>query len=213
MKIYNYNKETGEFLSESEAKKNPLEKDKYLIPKNATKDAPLENKDGFARCFLNGKWEYVVDNRNKTYFLNGKKVDFELGDEITSEMTLNQFSDSELLDQLRVTKYAEVNAEYEKPYSVIVDGVSYNNGESSALAIYNAVNVKMESNALLGTSFTTVDITDVENKPHTLTFNEAKILAIQIGAKAQENFQKKQALKVKIKEASTIEAVNSVVWA
>lgn len=71
MKIYNYNKETKEFTTSTNATENPLEKGKYLIPAGATSKEPLSSKDGFAVCFNETKkkeWEYLEDNRNKTVY-------------------------------------------------------------------------------------------------------------------------------------------------
>ncbi len=103
MKIYNYDKVTKEFLSEGVASVNPLEKDKYLIPANATTIEPLSNKVDFAVCFIPDKWIYVVDNRTKVYYLDKEKVIFKLGDEITADMTLEQYTAEEL------ASFAETN--------------------------------------------------------------------------------------------------------
>lgn len=70
MDIYNYIKETKEFISQSTANLNPLEDGKYLIPANATIKEPLVNKENFTICFNETKqeWEYKEDNRNKTVY-------------------------------------------------------------------------------------------------------------------------------------------------
>lgn len=70
MKIYNYYKETFEFLNESIADKSPLEKDVYFIPAYATNKVPLKKKEGFALVFNeeNQLWKQIVDYRNKTVY-------------------------------------------------------------------------------------------------------------------------------------------------
>jgi hypothetical protein len=55
MIIYNYNRETGEYLSESLAHKNPLEKDKFLIPAYATDITPTF-QEGKLTKFKEGSW-------------------------------------------------------------------------------------------------------------------------------------------------------------
>jgi len=67
MKIYNYDDFTKEFLQESKAILSPLEKDVFLIPANATTTKPPLKKDGFARCFISDKWEYIKDLRGQEY--------------------------------------------------------------------------------------------------------------------------------------------------
>ncbi|MGE4382259.1 MAG: hypothetical protein AB7D41_03580 [Arcobacter sp.] len=61
MNIYNFIKETKEFISQSGANKNPLEDGKYLIPANATTIEVLPFKDGFKIIFdeVKKEWEYL----------------------------------------------------------------------------------------------------------------------------------------------------------
>ena len=70
MDIYNFNKETKEFISKTVATESPLEKGVFLIPANATIIKPLDTKENFAVCFNKDKqeWEYKEDNRNKTVY-------------------------------------------------------------------------------------------------------------------------------------------------
>lgn len=70
MDIYNFNKETKEFISKTVATESPLEKGVFLIPANATITKPLDTKENFAVCFNEDKqeWEYIEDNRNKTVY-------------------------------------------------------------------------------------------------------------------------------------------------
>lgn len=108
MKIYNYNKETGELVETTNAKPNPKEEGKFLIPANATSKSPLKPKVDYAVCFVNKAWKYVVDNRSKTYYQNNIKVDFKLGDEITTAMTISQYTAEELADIERLKRIAVV---------------------------------------------------------------------------------------------------------
>ena len=77
MNIYNYLKETNEFLEMSEAIENPKEEGKFLIPANATSIKALDAKDGFAICFNETKkeWEYKEDNRGKTVYSTTDKTE------------------------------------------------------------------------------------------------------------------------------------------
>ena len=82
MKIHNYHFATGEYLSTANADGSPLEPGAFLIPANATEIAPPKDKDGFARCFTNGSWEYVKDLRGTKYWMPdlSEHVQSELGD-------------------------------------------------------------------------------------------------------------------------------------
>jgi len=75
MKIYNYDKSTKEFISESIARENPLEKGKYLVPANATDVPVIQSKEGYARVFNENKkaWEYVEDHRGTVVYSTATK--------------------------------------------------------------------------------------------------------------------------------------------
>lgn len=65
--------ENGVFVGTDETELDPLEselqgKEIYLLPPNATFDAP-EEKDGFAPVWNGEKWEQVEDNRGVEYWL------------------------------------------------------------------------------------------------------------------------------------------------
>lgn len=59
MDVYNYDPETGEYLSTTTARKHPLRAGEFIIPASATTEAPPEPVDGFTRNFINGEWVQV----------------------------------------------------------------------------------------------------------------------------------------------------------
>ena len=72
MLVYKFD-EKGLFVGIDETELDPLEselqgKEIYLLPPNATFDAP-EEKDGFAPVWNGEKWEQVEDNRGVEYWL------------------------------------------------------------------------------------------------------------------------------------------------
>lgn len=87
MNIYNFNKETKEFTSQSIANPNPLEYGKYLIPANSTTVKVLPFKDGFKIVFdeAEGEWEYLeiptiyVFDKQTNEFISSHKDTFLIG--------------------------------------------------------------------------------------------------------------------------------------
>lgn len=76
MQVYNYDANTKEFLSQSQAQKSPLEEGVYLIPANATEIKPNQ-KEGYVCVFdeKEQKWKHVKDLRGiKLYHKNTKEM-------------------------------------------------------------------------------------------------------------------------------------------
>lgn len=90
MDIYNYHGVTGEFLSKSEARPDPLEKNKFLIPANATKKVPPVSAVNKTPVFDGTKWSLVPDHRKdaQEYYSksDGSLVEFSLGDSPNASM-------------------------------------------------------------------------------------------------------------------------------
>lgn len=68
MTIYTYDRVTGEYIGQGSADPSPAEPGKYLFPAFSTEITPPANKEGFARCFVNGAWTYVEDHRGTTIY-------------------------------------------------------------------------------------------------------------------------------------------------
>jgi hypothetical protein len=58
--VYHFDEQTGAFLFAGTADKDPLEKDRWVLPAFATLTAPPAEQQGFARCFVDGAWGYVA---------------------------------------------------------------------------------------------------------------------------------------------------------
>ena len=159
MNIYNYDKDSKELISQSVASINPLEVGKFLVPANATTKEPLETKDGFAVCFKEDEWVYVVDNRDKTYYENKELVVFELGDEITSDMSLEQYTDEELLQQAKDKKIALIDTQTANDIEVLIGD---NNKQKDLLATYNYLLEKKFDGDI--TVDETTQMTDIKTK-------------------------------------------------
>lgn len=91
MKIYHYHRKTGELLSEVEARRDPLEPRRHLLPACATTIKPIEVASDERPCFINGEWVAVKDRRNTDIFRkdNGeKRKGFLSNDELSKAYTL-----------------------------------------------------------------------------------------------------------------------------
>lgn len=69
MKIYNYHRTTGEFISVSDADKDPLEPHKFLIPAYATELLPPSFGEDQIACFKDGNWIVEDDLRGLEFWL------------------------------------------------------------------------------------------------------------------------------------------------
>ena len=93
MKVYKYDTQTKEFIQELEIN----EAYGTNLPLTTTVK-PLTKKDGFAICFINTKWEYIEDNRDKTVYVKDTKQELRVDyiGKIKDEHTLlvpNQFDE------------------------------------------------------------------------------------------------------------------------
>ena len=106
MVIYTYHKDTLEYLLQKEARIDPLDNTRYLIPANATTKQPLDKKDGYSIVFNkeNKNWEYIEDNRGKTSYnietKGASTVDYlgEIKDGYTLEKPLEMESYCKFID-------------------------------------------------------------------------------------------------------------------
>lgn len=70
MQIYHYKPDTGEYLGESTAQRDPLEskvqqQDYYIIPAHATTIVPPDEEEGMVRVFDGEAWSQVEDHRGE----------------------------------------------------------------------------------------------------------------------------------------------------
>lgn len=133
MKIYNYDKNTFELISEEVAELDPIG-GKPLIPANATTIEPLAKKDDFAICFDEKKqiWEYKKDFRGKEFWskTDGSsvivdKLDFDIKDYITTAPKENQImQNGKWVDDIKTLKKEMIALIHEKK-----DELNYSNYE------------------------------------------------------------------------------------
>lgn len=91
MKIHHYHPVTGEFKGTTDARPDPLDKGKFLMPANSTTKTPPAGQTGKARLFdiVTAKWTKITDHRGETWYrAHGESVvvDF-LGDPAAQGLT------------------------------------------------------------------------------------------------------------------------------
>jgi ABC-type cobalt transport system substrate-binding protein len=67
MDIYHYHPATGELMGHGIAEPDPLVGGEFLVPAHATVSPPPAAVVGKARCWRNGVWQQVEDNRGVIY--------------------------------------------------------------------------------------------------------------------------------------------------
>lgn len=123
MQIYNYDKNTLEYLSEEVAELDPIG-GKPLIPANATVIEPLAKKDGFVSCFDEKKqiWEYKKDLRGKKFWskTDGSSVmvdtlDFDVKNYIPTPPKENQImQNGKWVDDIKTLKKEMISQIHQK---------------------------------------------------------------------------------------------------
>ena len=91
MKVYHYDKRTKEFTHSTKARRNPLEREKYLVPAYSTLVEPSDPIENTETVFDEkvGAWHLVDDYRKKPFYnkLTKKEKHYELGEMPTEEYT------------------------------------------------------------------------------------------------------------------------------
>jgi hypothetical protein len=219
MKIYNYNKETKEFTTSTNATENPLEKGKYLIPANATIKESLLPKDGFAVCFNEEKkeWEYQEDNRIKTAYDTTTKQEIKISylGALKEGFTFYKPKETDKWDGtkwvtdkelLRTKTLTDIQTTYqsESTEPVSYKEVLYKGGDASASAIAGAVQLAQSLQE------TEVKIIDADDKPHIMTFDEALELSGLIAKAWRTAFFRYKELKLQISNAATTQELDKI---
>ena len=219
MKIYNYNKDTKEYLSTTQASENPLEKGKYLIPANATSIAIGVDKVGFVQVFneANKKWGYVEDNRSKIVYdtttKQESKVDY-LG-VIKSGFTelipnaSDKWNGSKWLLDITIslaTKLSELETAYNNANEL---DIAYLGTTFQADTKSQDLIVKVLSAGSVPTGFFWID---KANNQVAMTYTQVQGLSGAILTRNQVNFIKFQGLKARVKLATTQAELDAIVW-
>lgn len=78
MLLYHYAKEDGRLVGTTEARRDPLDKDRFLVPAYCTELPPPDSPEGFLPLFASGAWSIQKDLRGR-YFdkADGREINWE----------------------------------------------------------------------------------------------------------------------------------------
>lgn len=116
---------------------------------------------------------------------------------------------AQLLQDAKNTKIASLRESFIAAASAPVtdaNGIEWNCGMSSALAINGAIQLAQNAGA------TTVDLWDYENAKHSLTIAEAQSVAAVVGGAYQTAYQNWQTKREAVNGAKTQTAVKAITW-
>lgn len=188
MKVYFFDENTKEFVSDENALKDPLEskiqgKDVWLLPINATFDTPLPNKDGYKVVYKDG-WKYE------------KLPEPEVKPEPT-------------IEELRDQKRSEINTARDKSEQGGFEylGKTFDSDPISCQRISCAAQAMSISQEDITITWTCQDNSTIElNKTQLLE------LVVALAAWSNECHQKASKLKEQIEKANTKEELDKIVW-
>ena len=116
MIVYNYNKE-GLYLGQSEARPNPLEKGKFLIPARATTETPPKCKSTEEIYFTN-KWNVRVKKTSppSKYHKWTDKIGWEISalDQTKLDQDIAKEQEEKILLDLATANEAKIQAEIKR---------------------------------------------------------------------------------------------------
>jgi len=219
MKVYNYNKDTKEYISTTQATENPLEKGKYLIPANATTIAISVDKAGFAQTFdeVKNTWDYIEDNRDKTVYdttsKQESKVDY-IGaiksgfTELIPKIT-NKWDGTKWIFDIVSASTAKLS-ELKTAYNTTNEAdIAYMNTTFQAGKSSQDLIVSVLSAGSVPSNFYWLDSSNVQVA---MTYANLQGLSAIIVARGQVNFTKLQNLKSQIKSAKVQSDLDKIVW-
>lgn len=187
-KVYFYDENTKEFVSEENALKDPLEskiqgKDVWLLPANATFDEPLQAKEGFKIVFKDG-WEY-------------------------EEIPQPKPEPEPTLDELKSKKREEINQARDAAEQ---GGFEYM-GKIFDSDPISCQRISMAAQAMaLAPEGATITWTCQDNSTIDLTAQELVGLVVALAQHSNTCHEKATALKAKIEEAKSEEELNKINW-
>ncbi|MEX0306022.1 MAG: hypothetical protein AB3N12_01435 [Ruegeria sp.] len=89
MNIFHFHPDTGEYLGQGIADRDPLDSDRYLIPYNATTEEPPTIGSNKVRVHLDGDWSVQDDYRGTEYWLDGQRFEItEIGEVVPEDAVL-----------------------------------------------------------------------------------------------------------------------------
>jgi len=206
---YLFDSVTGEFKGTYDAQESPLEPGQFISPIDSTDISIPTTTAGQVAVFLSGSWTIEPDHRGETWY------DQTIG-EPTEITTIGQpaanlkstLPDARLLSDAQSSQIKLINESYtelvEAPISYLGTTFQADAGSQALIAT-----VLTASGGTLPSGFTWYD---QSNAAIPVNYTQLLGLAQAILTRGQPLFIHRQVKKAAIREASTVEAVKSIVW-
>jgi hypothetical protein len=230
MKIYQYDKQTFEFLKETIAVENPRRTGSYMIPANHTEKQVLPVLRGYSCIFKkngkitemlseDGNWEYVLDERGKTVYdkdtKESIKIDYlgELKEEHTFEQPTSEFDIwidtwEYNIEQAKNAKYWEIKQAFEQESE---------NSKVMSQSLNTEINADRKSLqniegllAVIGSGM--IPYKCYDNRFVNVDRTNLEAMRLEVIKAGQSLYNKKWDLETTIKNATTKEQIETIKW-
>lgn len=213
MKAYLYDPERKSiFKEEVECQKDPVEskrqgKDVWLLPGNATFEAPPEAEEGYAILFENGHWVKKHDYKGKTYYVAadgyyGTPKEMKDYGELPEGCSFNR--PPMTLAETKEQKIGELSSAFgawRSDGATLISSLGFEaDADEKANADVNGLVIKGQPAVFM----------DAHNQAHELTLDQLKTLQSEIIDSASYGYQKKWAYRDAINNATTVEDLNAI---
>ena len=188
MNVYFFDENTKEFIAEAKARKDPraserLGKDVWLLPANATFDAPLQAKDGYKVVYKDG-WQY-------------------------EKLPEPKKEPEPTLDELKDQKRSEINADRDRSEH---GGFEYLDKTFDSDPV-SCQRISCAAQAMqYAADDATITWTTKDNSTIDLNKNQLSGLVVALAQWSNTCHQKATALKAKIDAAQTAEELEKISW-
>lgn len=226
MKIYNYDRTTGEYLSIGEAKPDPLDAGSWLIPAFSTTIEPPTAVVHEVAVFTGSFWEIMQDYRTADAWLIETAeavVITEIGP-VPEGVTLADPTglanpiwvggrwvndDTAELADAKESKRTEIKLAYQEAEANSTITVGESTYHSDLIHLNN---IDLERRLAEANSETEMVVFDVDLNPHTVSLTAVDSVMQDIRVNTKANYAKGKDLTLQVNQATTVAEVEAINW-